>query len=112
VHADGGDSGEAGWYNSGPQTYAPSTRWALMRVAPARDWHVFQPIVAEHWEGVKHAHPRYQTAYYDDLVATRLACGNPALMGEVEYRCLRCGQGPQRGAMRCKSSLCLRGAKV
>jgi DNA-binding XRE family transcriptional regulator len=38
-----------------------------MRVAPARDWNVFQQIFAEHWDGFKHAHPRYQTAYYDDL---------------------------------------------
>ena len=59
-----------------------------------------------------HAHPRYQTPYYDDLVAKMLACGNPEQMGYVEYRCLQCGQGTHRVAMSCKSSLCLRCAKV
>ena len=83
-----------------------------MRVAPARDWNVFQQIFAEHWEAFQHAHPRYQTSYYDGLVAKMLACGNPDLMGYVEYRCLHCGQGTHRVAMSCKSSLCLRCAKV
>jgi hypothetical protein len=83
-----------------------------MRVAPARDWNVFQQIFAEHWDGFTHAHPRYQTAYYEGLVAKMLACGNPALMGYVAYRCLHCGQGTHRVAMSCKSSLCLRCAKV
>src|SRR5437870_5700622 len=36
-----------------------------MLVAPARDWNVFQQIFAEHWDGFTHAHPRYQTSYYD-----------------------------------------------
>jgi len=83
-----------------------------MRVAPARAWNVFQQIFAEHWEAFQHAHPRYHTSYYDDLVAKMLACGNPDLMGYVEYRCLHCGQGTHRVAMSCKSSLCLRCAKV
>ena len=83
-----------------------------MRVAPARDWNVFQQIFAEHWDGFTHAHPRYQTAYYDDLVAKMLACGNPDKMGYIEYRCLHCGQGTHRVAMSCTSALCLRCAKV
>ena len=83
-----------------------------MLVAPARDWNVFQQIFAEHWDGFKHAHPRYQTAYYDGLVAKMLACGNPEQMGYVAYRCLQCGQGTHRVAMSCKSALCLRCAKV
>ena len=33
-------------------------------------------------------------------------------MGYIEYRCLQCGEGTHRVAMRCKSSLCLRCAKV
>ncbi len=33
-------------------------------------------------------------------------------MGYLAYRCLHCGQGTHRVAMRCKSSLCLRCAKV
>jgi hypothetical protein len=41
-----------------------------------------------------------------------LDCGNPAQMGYVAYRCLHCGQGKHLVAMSCKSSLCLRCAKV
>src|SRR6267143_6818524 len=83
-----------------------------MLAAPTRDWNIFQQIFADHWDGFTHAHPRYQTAYYHDLVAKMLACGNPEQMGYVEYRCLQCGQGTHRVAMSCKSSLCLRCAKV
>ena len=83
-----------------------------MRAAPSRDWSVFQQIFADHWETFQHAHPRYQTRYYDGLVAKMLACGNPDKMGYVAYRCLQCGQGPHVVAMRCQSSLCLRCAKV
>ena len=83
-----------------------------MLTAPSRDWNVFQQIFADHWETFQHAHPRYQTPYYDGLVAKMLACGQPAKMGYVEYRCLQCGQGTHQVAMRCKSSLCLRCAKV
>src|SRR5438067_2525575 len=80
--------------------------------AAARDWNVFKQIFAEHWDAFQHAHPRYQTPYYDGLVAKMLACGNPDKMGYIEYRCLHCGQGTHRVAMSCKSSLCLRCAKV
>jgi hypothetical protein len=83
-----------------------------MRVAPARDWNVFQQIFAEHWDGFTHAHPRYQTSYYEGLVAKMLRCGDPDQMGYVAYRCLQGGQGTHRVAMSCKSSLCLRCAKV
>src|SRR3984893_9586219 len=83
-----------------------------MLAAPTRDWNIFQQIFADHWEGFTHAHPRYQTAYYHDLVAKMLACGNPEQMGYVAYRCLQCGQGAHVVAMSCKSSLCLRCAKV
>ena len=83
-----------------------------MLTAPSRDWNVFQQIFAEHWDAFKDVHARYPTAYYDDLVAKMLACGNPEQMGYVEYRCLQCGQGTHRVAMSCKSSLCLRCAKV
>src|SRR5215471_13412734 len=83
-----------------------------MLAAPARDWSVFQHIFADHWEPFQRAHPRYQTAYYDDLVAKMLDCGNPEKMGYLEYRCLQCGQGTHVVAMSCKSSLCLRCAKV
>jgi hypothetical protein len=83
-----------------------------MLTAPSRDWNVFQQIFADHWEAFGQAQPRYQTAYYADLVAKMLACGNPERMGSVEYRCLHCGQGTHAVAMSCKSSLCLRCAKV
>ena len=83
-----------------------------MLTASSGDWSVFQRIFAEHWEAFQHAHPRYQTAYYDGLVAKMLACGNPHQMGYVEYRCLHCGQGKHLVSMSCKSSLCLRCAKV
>jgi len=90
----------------------PLTRWTWMLAVPSRDWSVFQQIFADRWETFQHAHPRYQTAYYDDLVAKMLACGHPDQMGSVEYRCLHCGQGKHLVSMSCKSSLCLRCAKV
>jgi hypothetical protein len=83
-----------------------------MLAAPARHWSVFQQIFADHWKAFQHAHPRYQTPYYDGLVAKMLVCGQPDKMGYVEYRCLQCGQGTHVVAMSCKSSLCLRCAKV
>ena len=83
-----------------------------MVAEPSRDWSVFKQIFADHWEAFQRAHPRYQTSYYDGLVAKMLACGNPEQMGYIEYRCLQCGQGTHRVAMSCKSSLCLRCAKV
>jgi len=67
---------------------------------------------ADHWEAFQHAHPRYQTPYYHGLVGKMLACGNPAKIGYREYRCLHCGQGKHAVALSCKSSLCLRCAKV
>ena len=83
-----------------------------MMAAPSRDWNIFKQIFADHWDGFTHTHPRYQTAYYHDLVSKMLACGNPDKMGYSEYRCQQCGQGTHRVAMSCKSSLCLRCAKV
>ena len=83
-----------------------------MMAAPSRDWNIFKQIFADHWDGFTHAHPRYQTAYYNDLVSKMLACGKPEKMGYIEYRCEHCGQGKHLVAMSCKSSLCLRCAKV
>ena len=88
------------------------TRCHPMLTQASGDWSVFKQIFADHWEGFTHAHPRYQTTDYNDLVAKMLACGNPEQMGYVEYRCLHCGQGKHRVSMSCKSSLCLRCAKV
>jgi hypothetical protein len=83
-----------------------------MITAPPRDWSVFKPIFADHWDAFQHAHPRYQTSYYDGLVAKMLGCGNPETMGYIAYRCHHCGQGKHLVAMSCKSSLCLRCATV
>jgi ribosomal protein S27E len=41
-----------------------------------------------------------------------LAWGTPVKIGYMEYRCRHCGQGQHVVAMSCKSSLCLRCAKV
>jgi hypothetical protein len=83
-----------------------------MMTPPSADWSVFKQIFADHWDEFQHAHPRYQTSYYDGLVAKMLACGHPEKMGYIAYRCWQCGQGQQRVSMSCKSSLCLRCAKV
>src|SRR5215471_6921618 len=83
-----------------------------MLAAPVRAWSVFQQIFAEHWEAFRQVHARYQTPYYAGLVAKMLACGQPAQIGYSEYRCLDCGQGTHVVALSCKSSLCLRCAKV
>jgi hypothetical protein len=83
-----------------------------MLAAPVRAWSVFQQIFAEHWEAFRQTHARYQTPYYAGLVAKMLACGQPAQIGYSEYRCLDCGQGTHVVALSCKSSLCLRCAKV
>jgi Transposase zinc-binding domain len=83
-----------------------------MMAQSSRDWSVFKQIFADHWEEFQRAHPRYQTSYYDGLVAKMLACGNPEKMGYIAYRCLHCGQGKHLVSMSCKSSLCLRCAKV
>jgi len=83
-----------------------------MMVQSSGDWSVFKQIFAEHWDAFQHAHPRYQTSYYDGLVAKMLGCGNPEKIGYIEYRCLHCGQGKHLVSMSCKSSLCLRCAKV
>jgi len=83
-----------------------------MIVEPAQGWNVFKQIFIDHWDGFKHVHPRYNTRYYDGLVDKMLGCGNPDKMGYIEYRGQHCGQGKHLVSMSCKSSLCLRCAKV
>src|SRR6516225_6488837 len=83
-----------------------------MLVEPAGPWSVYKQIFFDHWESFQRAHPRYQTAYYDGLVAKMLGCGDPEQMGYVEHRCQQCGLGKHLVSMSCKSSLCLRCAKV
>lgn len=88
------------------------TRCDLMIVQPTRDWNVFKQIFVDHWQGFKQFRPRYDTPYYEGLVNKMLDCGNPDKMGSIEYRCLDCGRGKHLVSMSCKSSLCLRCAKV
>jgi Putative transposase/Transposase zinc-binding domain len=83
-----------------------------MTAAAPPAWNIFKQIFAEHWDGFKHVHPRYNTHYYNSLVDKMLRCGEPEKIGSIEYRCLHCGQGKHLVAMSCKSSLCLRCAKV
>ena len=83
-----------------------------MMAEPSEDWNVFKQIFVDHWDGFKHVYPRYDTRYYDGLVDKMLGCGNPDQMGYLEYRCEHCGQGKHVVSMSCKSSLCLRCAKV
>ena len=83
-----------------------------MTAATPPAWSIFKQIFAEHWDGFPRVYPRYNRRYYDGLVHKMLACGNPDQLGYIEYRCLRCGEGTHRVAMSCKSSLCLRCAKV
>jgi Putative transposase/Transposase zinc-binding domain len=83
-----------------------------MTAATPPAWSVFKQIFAEHWDGFTRVYPRYNRRYYDGLVHKMLGCGDPDQMGSIEYRCLQCGEGTHRVAMSCKSSLCLRCAKV
>jgi Putative transposase/Transposase zinc-binding domain len=83
-----------------------------MTAAATPNWNVFKQIFAEPWDGFTRVYPRYQRSYYDGLVEKMLGCGNPEKVGYIVYRCLHCGEGTHRVAMSCKSSLCLRCAKV
>src|SRR5262247_2900074 len=83
-----------------------------MLAAPSQAWNIFKQIFVEHWDGFTRVYPRYHTRYYDGLVDKMLRCGHPDKIGYIEYRCLQCGQGRHLVAMSCKSSLCLRCAKV
>ena len=83
-----------------------------MTAAAPPAWRIFKQIFADHWDGFKRVYPRYDRRYYDGLVAKMLGCGDPDQMGYIEYRCFRCGEGTHCVAMSCKSSLCLRCAKV
>ena len=83
----------------------------MMAAAPPA-WNIFQQIIAEPWDGFQHVHPRYKTHSYDSLVDQMLRGGDPEKIGSSAYRCLPCGQGKHLVARSCKSSLCLRCAKV
>jgi Transposase zinc-binding domain len=83
-----------------------------MTAAAPPAWNIFKQIFGEHWDGFKHIHPRYNKPYSDSLVDKMLGCGEPETIGAIAYRCLHGGQGKHLVAMSCKSSLCLRCAKV
>jgi hypothetical protein len=46
-------------------------------------WNIFKQIFADHWDGFKRVHPRYNKSYYDGLVDKMLGCGDPAKMGYI-----------------------------
>ena len=83
-----------------------------MMAQASRDWSVFKQIFADHWDGFKHVRPRYHNAYYDGWWLRCLTVATQIKMGYIEYRCEQCGQGKHLVSMSCKSSLCLRCAKV
>jgi hypothetical protein len=43
-----------------------------MLAQASRDWSVYKQIFADHWDEFKQANLRYQSAYYDGLVAKML----------------------------------------
>lgn len=84
----------------------------MMTAEPSQGWNVFKPIFADHWEECKRLQHRYTKPYYDALVPKMLGGGDPERVGSSESRCLQCGEGTQRVALSCQSSLCWRCAKV
>ena len=106
------DKAEEPWYNHGIATISPLYSVDSDADSTLRGLECLQTDLCRSLGGFQHAHPRYQTAYYDGLVAKMLDCGNPDQMGYIEYRCQHCGQGKHLVSMSCKSSLCLRCAKV
>jgi hypothetical protein len=88
-------------------TTHPTTpkRCGMMTTATPPAWNVFTQIFAEHWDGCKRVYPRYDRRYYDGLVQKMLGCGDPAQMGSIEYRCLRCGESTHHVSMRSMSRI-------
>ena len=108
----GGRSGSTMIQPLPPHHLITPTRCDSMMAQASRDWRVFKPLFAAHGDEFKLVHPRYQSAYYEGLVAKMLDCGNPDKMGDIEYHCEPCGQGKHLVSMSCNSSLCWRCAKV
>jgi hypothetical protein len=71
----------------------PLTRCNPMMSPPSGDWSVFKQIFADHWDTFQRVHPRYQTSYYNGLVAKMLACGNPDKMGYIETAACTAARG-------------------
>ena len=62
----GVDRAEETWNNHGTTTISTSSLGGILDACSTlRGWSVFQQIFAEHWEAFQHAHPRYQTPYYN-----------------------------------------------
>lgn len=66
----------------------------------------FKQIFIDHWETFKQKNPRYNIAYYDEVISKMLDCGNPEKMGYAKYRCPHCGLS-HSVSMTCKSCFCL-----
>ena len=75
------------------------------------DRNLFQRIFAEHWESFLQEHPEYDREYYQEVVGKMLGCGDVA-SGYIGYVCPECSKGGRKIAFSCKSSFCLRCAKV
>jgi hypothetical protein len=58
-------------------------RCDLMTAEAPPAWNIFKQIFADHWDGFKRVHPRYNKSYYDGLVDKMLGCGDPAKMGYI-----------------------------
>ena len=81
-----------------------------MLPAPSRDWSVFQQIFAEHWETFQQAHPRYQTPYYDGLVAQDAGLWQPGEDGLCRIPLPALWPGQARGGDELSSRRCAYGA--
>jgi hypothetical protein len=66
----------------------------------------FKQIFIDHWDTFKQENPRYNIAYYDEVIRKMLDCGDPEKMGYAKYRCLCCGR-TLKVTMTCKSCFCL-----
>ena len=78
------------------EEYDPARVQGLDEALPNRaqdrfDKESFKQIFRDHWNDCTAAHPRYDTPYYDRVIAKMLNCGDPATMGFAQYRCFSCG---------------------
>ena len=94
----------------------PAREQGLDKALPNRaqdrfDKESFKQIFRDHWNDFTAAHPRYDTPYYDRVIAKMLHCGDPTTMGFAQYRCFSCGEA-RKIAFSCKSCFCLSCAKV
>ena len=99
-----------------PEAYRPPSALNRTQVRPERghdrlDKDAFKQIFRDHWTEFIAAHPRYATPYYERVIDKMLTCGDPALMGFAQYRCVGCGE-TRRIAFSGKSCFCLSCAKV